>query len=244
MIHRVDIIVLYRIIWEHMNWTEQNTPQYASLTRVNSNQEQRRRRTITKNNAMAKNKRTNTYVKRVVKQHRLISHASKLDYLYLFLECVCFFSLFALFSFCCCCCSFVCFLFLSRRDDVSCVVLRFSWLSSPLHFGREIKWSDMKCSSDFLQLKASRILICAISVCCTHILFYCQTNPHSNIGSSASFFLVRGTLFFHWNDVSRSKTPFLWSEHFLSEQIFFKCICGWHAFYLMKLRNIFEWNSL
>lgn len=30
-------------------------------------------------------KRTNTYVKRVVKQHRLISHASKLDYLYLFL---------------------------------------------------------------------------------------------------------------------------------------------------------------
>lgn len=36
---------------------------------------------------MQADKRMNTHVKRVVKQHRLISHASKLDYLYLFLAC-------------------------------------------------------------------------------------------------------------------------------------------------------------
>lgn len=66
-----------------------------------------------RNNAITlEDKRTNTYVKRVVKQHRLISHASKLDYLYLFLACS-FLSFLDI------------FLFLFRSSCVSCCFVSF-----------------------------------------------------------------------------------------------------------------------
>lgn len=156
--------------------SDERQPVYASLIRMTC---------TTKNNANRSIKETNTYVKRVVKQHRLISHASK-AWLFIFVfgifSCVRLF--FGLPSR-----SFFLSLVLTMSESLvdSCVLMDLSLSPSSvsLCFVRFVlvpliglcsrnSLTTSLCSSTFrfISIEFIALLICAISV--VRILLYCQ----------------------------------------------------------------------
>lgn len=153
--------------------------------------------TITKNNAMPQNKRrTNTYVKRVVKQHRLISHASKLDYLYLILVWGIHTKLFPL----CVCCVFAVVRFFfsfhcwEKTMSAFLLLLFFSWISSPLHYGREMKWYEMLIEFSSIEFSAFWYVpyLCVVHIFyCTVRLIHILRSEHYFLRSRHTFLLKR-----------------------------------------------------